>query len=55
MSVDADYRLSVKRGEEINLSEPRSLGVHAGLTANQAVTALGLEAVMLDEKRRLQR
>lgn len=55
VSVDADYRLSVKRGEEINLSEPRSLGVHAGLTANQAVTALGLEAVMLDEKRRLQR
>lgn len=55
VSVNADYRLSVRRGEEINLSSPRSLGFHEGLTAAQAVTALGLEAVMLAEKRRFQK
>ncbi len=51
--ADADYRLSIKRGEEVTLSAPRVLNAHEGLTTAEASASFGIEAVMLKERRRL--
>lgn len=51
--ASADYRLSVKRGEEVSLSAPRVLNAHEGLTAGEAAASFGIESVMLKERRRL--
>ena len=51
---NADYRLSVKRGEEVRLSSPRVLGVHQGLDAGEAAASLEIESAMLKAKRQMQ-
>lgn len=53
VSADADYRLSVRRGEEISLSAPRRPGAHEGLSTEEAEISLGIEAVVIEEKRKL--
>ena len=53
INVNADYRLSVRRGEEITLLPPRRLGAHEGLNAEEAATSLEIEAVMLDARSEL--
>ena len=51
----ADYRLSVKRGEEVTLSAPRTLNAHEGLTAAEAAMSFEIESVMRTERQRLSR
>ena len=55
ITEDADYRLSIRRGEEVSLSAPRRLGAHRGLSAGEAAISLGIEAIVRGEKRRMQR
>lgn len=53
--ADADYRISIKRGEEVSLSAPTVLNAHEGLTAAEAAVAFEIEAAILEERRRLMR
>ena len=55
VSADADYRLSVRRGDEISLSAPRVLGAHEGLSTEEAATSLLVETAVLDARAELVR
>ena len=53
VSQSADYRLSIKRGEEVSLTTPVVLGAHQGLDAGEAAISLDMEASIREAKARM--
>ena len=50
----SNYRLSVRAGDEVRVSGARRLGFHEGLTTQEAVFSIDLEARINAEKAKMQ-